>query len=97
MSLLIKNGIVYDPINNIEGEKMDIFVSGGKIASDAKDAKEIDVNGKLVLPGGVEGHTHIAGGKVNAGRIMRPEDGRRGTEPRGKITRAYSGYSVPNV
>jgi len=97
MSLLIKNGIVYDPINNIEGEKMDIFVSDGKIASDAKDAKEIDVNGKLVLPGGVEGHTHIAGGKVNAGRIMRPEDSRRGAEPRSKLTRAYSGCSVPNV
>ncbi len=97
MDLLIKNGIVYDPINKINGEKMDIFTSNGKIVSNAKDPKVIDADGKLVLPGGVEGHSHIAGGKVNAGRIMRPEDGRKGIEPKGKLTRACSGYSVPNV
>ena len=95
--LLIKNGIVYDPANKINGEKMDIFVKDGKIASDAKKPEVIDAGGRLVMPGGVEGHAHIAGGKVNSGRLMRPEDGRRGIETKGKITRSYSGCSVPNV
>ncbi|MDY6965020.1 MAG: formylmethanofuran dehydrogenase subunit A [Halobacteriota archaeon] len=95
--LLIKNGVVYDPANKIIGEKMDIFVKDGKIGSDAKKPEVIDAGGRLVMPGGVEGHSHIAGGKVNSGRLMRPEDGRRGIEPKGKITRSYSGCSVPNV
>ncbi|MHC1566225.1 MAG: formylmethanofuran dehydrogenase subunit A [Candidatus Syntropharchaeia archaeon] len=97
MALMIKNGFVYDPLNGIEGEKLDIFIEDGKIVSDAKNPEVIDAEGRLVMPGGVEMHSHIAGGKVNAGRIMRPEDGRKGLEPKGKITRACSGFSVPNT
>jgi len=95
--LHIKNGIVFDPKNNINGEKKDLFISNGKVVEEVKDAKVIDASNKLVLPGGVDAHSHIAGGKVNAGRIMRPEDGRRGVEPRTKTTRVCSGYTVPNV
>ena len=29
--LLIKNGFVYDPLNSINGEKMDIAVKDGRI------------------------------------------------------------------
>ena len=97
MELLITNGIVYDPLNNIGGEKMDILVKDGKIVSRVKNPKVIDAGGKLVMPGGVDMHTHIAGGKINVGRMLRPEDGRRGIEPRGKLTRACTGYSVPNT
>lgn len=97
MELLITNGIVYDPLNHISGEKMDILVKDGKIVSRVKNPKVVDANGKLVMPGGVDMHTHIAGGKINFGRMLRPEDGRRGIEPRGKLTRACTGYSVPNT
>ena len=31
MSLLIKNGLVYDPLNGIKGEVMDIAIKNGKI------------------------------------------------------------------
>lgn len=78
MQILIKNGIVYDPMNNVRGERMDIAIKGGKIVSDAeidlKEAKVIDAEGRLVMAGGVDMHSHIAGPKVNTGRIMRPED-----------------------
>ena len=77
MEYLIKNGFVYDPINNVKGEKMDIAIKDGKIVSPndlSKDAKIVDVSGMVVMPGGVDIHSHIAGPKVNAGRIMRPED-----------------------
>ncbi|MDI6889102.1 MAG: formylmethanofuran dehydrogenase subunit A [Methanocellales archaeon] len=97
MELLIKNGVVYDPINEIRGEKMDICVKEDKIVSKVKNPKVIDANGKLVMPGGVDIHSHIAGGKINAGRLLRPEDGRKGAEPRGKLTRVCTGYSVPNT
>lgn len=97
MELLITNGIVYDPLNQISGEKMDILVKDDKIVSAVKNPKVIDADGRLVMPGGVDMHTHIAGGKINVGRMLRPEDGRRGIEPRSKLTRVCTGYSVPNT
>ncbi len=97
MELLIKNGILYDPINQISGEKTEILVRDGKIVSWVKNPKVIDAGGRIVMPGGVDMHTHIAGGKINVGRMLRPEDSRRGVEPRGKLTRACTGYSVPNT
>lgn len=78
MEILIKNGYVYDPLNNINGEKMDIAIKNGKIVSpsgiDETEAKIINASGKVVMPGGVDLHTHIAGTKVNLGRLMTPEE-----------------------
>lgn len=98
MELLIKNGSVYDPINGVKGDRMDISIKDGKIVDKvSSEAAKIDAGGRLVMPGGVDAHSHIAGAKVNLGRLMRPEDSRAGIKPRTKITRAYSGYTVPNV
>ncbi|RLE62202.1 MAG: formylmethanofuran dehydrogenase subunit A [Thermoprotei archaeon] len=78
MELLIRNGFVYDPLNGVNGEVMDIGVKNGKIVDpsevDPLKAKVIDAKGKVVMPGGVDMHTHIAGAKVNAGRVMMPGD-----------------------
>lgn len=62
--LIIKNGIVFDPLNNIKDEKKDICIRDGKIVDDVKNPKILDVNGLLVFPGGVDGHSHIAGAKL---------------------------------
>ncbi|MCX9075084.1 MAG: amidohydrolase family protein, partial [Candidatus Methanoperedens sp.] len=79
MELLIKNGAVYDPINGIEGDKKDISIKDGKIVDKVSSkASVIDAGGRLVMPGGVDAHSHIAGAKVNVGRVMRPEDTRSG-------------------
>lgn len=76
--LWIKNGIVIDPKNGIDGEKMDIFVKDGKIVKESEvnkdECKVIDANNRLVVAGGVEMHAHIAGSKINVGRTMRPEE-----------------------
>lgn len=98
MELLIKNGAVFDPVNSVKGDRMDIAIKDGKIVDKVSgSAKVIDANGRLVMAGGVDAHSHIAGSKVNLGRLMRPEDSRSGLKPRTKITRACSGYTVPNV
>ena len=61
MEYILKNGIVFDPANNIDGEKKDILIKDGYIVSEvSKDAKIIDVTNKLVMPGGVDLHSHIA-------------------------------------
>ncbi|MBC8520966.1 MAG: formylmethanofuran dehydrogenase subunit A [Candidatus Syntrophoarchaeum sp.] len=95
--LLIKNGVVYDPINGVNGEKKDICIRDGKVVEEVKNPKVIDAGGRVVMPGGVDIHSHIAGGKVNSGRLFRPEDGRRGLEAKTKVCRMQSGYSVPNT
>jgi formylmethanofuran dehydrogenase subunit A len=93
--MIIRGGIIYDPANGIFGEEMDICVDGGRIVEDAT-GEEIDARDLLVMPGGVDAHSHIAGGKVNMGRIMRPDDSRLGAEPRTRVCRPSTGYTVPN-
>jgi len=97
--LLIKNGFVYDPLNKIDGEKMDIAVRDGKIVEKVggKRVKKIDASGMIVMPGGVDIHSHIAGAKVNMGRLLRPEDHYKDVEPKTAKTRSGVGYSIPST
>ncbi|MGD2200809.1 MAG: formylmethanofuran dehydrogenase subunit A [Candidatus Bathyarchaeota archaeon] len=97
-SLKIKGGFVYDPLNGVDGEKKDIFIERGKVVEDLKKPdKVIDATGKIVMPGGVDVHSHIAGSKINIGRLMRPEDHRKDPVPRTAVTRAGVGYSCPST
>jgi len=96
--LLILNGYVYDPLNGIEGERADISIRDGKVVeSVGTGAKIIDASGMIVMPGGVDIHSHIAGSKVNAGRILRPEDHEKDVERHTAITRAGTGHSIPST
>ena len=99
MELLIKNGFVYDPINGVNGEKMDIAVKDGKIVEKVNErrAKKLDASGMVVMPGGVDIHSHIAGGKVNSGRLLRPEDHFKDFERKTAVTRSGVGYSIPST
>lgn len=65
MKILIKNGHVIDPANNINGI-MDIFVDKGVISEigeglelDGLDMEVIDAAGKVVVPGLVDMHCHL--------------------------------------
>jgi len=99
---IIRNGSVFDPLNEINGDKKDIFIREGKVVSalgsaEQKDALIIDARGKTVMPGGVDSHSHVAGTKVNAGRLMRPEDHYKSVRAKTSITHSGSGYTVPSV
>jgi len=97
--IIVKGGYVYDPLNGVEGERMDVHLSGGKVVEEfpERGAKVIDAKGKTVMPGGVDVHSHIAGSKINIGRLMRPEDHRKDPVPRSKVTRGGVGYSCPST
>ncbi|MCJ7560566.1 formylmethanofuran dehydrogenase subunit A [Candidatus Bathyarchaeota archaeon] len=99
MELLIKNGFVYDPINGIDGEKMDIAIKNGKIVESVHEhkAKKIDASDLTVMPGGVDIHCHIAGAEVNTGRLLRPEDHFKDFERKTAITRSGVGHSIPST
>jgi len=97
--LIIKNGLVYDPINGIDGEKKEIHIKDGAIVDKVNgDAKIIDASGMIVFPGGVDPHSHIAGAKVNTGRAFRPDDKPPETNyKRTKLTRSGTGFAVPST
>jgi formylmethanofuran dehydrogenase subunit A len=95
----VKNGFVYDPLNGIDGEKMDIAVEDGKIVErvDEPRATVVDASGMIVMPGGVDIHTHIAGSEVNTGRLLRPEDHFKDFEIKTSVTRSGVGRSIPST
>ncbi len=99
MELLIRNGFVYDPLNGIDGEKMDIAVKNGKIVEkvNVKKAKTVVASGMIVMPGGVDIHCHIAGAEVNTGRLLRPEDHFKDFECKTSVTRSGVGRSIPST
>ena len=99
MDLLIKNGFVFDPLNGVNGERMDIAVKNGSIVRDVveRKARKINALGMIVMPGGVDIHTHIAGSEVNTGRLLRPEDHFRDFERKTSVTRAGVGRSIPST
>ncbi len=99
---IIRNGYVFDPLNGINGDVADIFIKDGKVVSgltstEQRDATIIDATGKTVMPGGVDSHSHVAGAKVNAGRLMRPEDHYKSVRKMTGVTHSGSGYTVPSV
>ncbi|MDH7564289.1 MAG: formylmethanofuran dehydrogenase subunit A [Candidatus Bathyarchaeota archaeon] len=95
----MSNGVVFDPLNGIDGEKVDIAVKDGKIVKSVSEhrAKKIDVAGMIVMPGGVDIHSHIAGSEVNTGRLLRPEDHFKDSECKTSVTRSGVGYSIPST
>lgn len=61
MAMLIKNGTIVSACDKFKG---DILISGEKVVAmgsglDSRAEKTIDATGKLVFPGGVDGHTHF--------------------------------------
>src|SRR5438093_2789070 len=77
--LRISGGKVYDPANGIDGLAKDVCVADGRIVADAGRApgeRTIDASGMIVLPGGVDVHTHVAGGALNFARGLVPENHR---------------------
>ena len=95
----MKNGFVYDPLHGIDGQKMDVAVKKGKIVEgvDERKATTIDASRMIVMPGGVDIHTHVAGAEVNSGRLLRPEDHFKDIERKTSITRSGVGRSIPST
>jgi formylmethanofuran dehydrogenase subunit A len=94
-------GRVYDPQNGRAGEVGDIWVRDGRVVSadevERERAEIVDVSGLVVMPGGVDIHSHVVGAKVNAGRRLRPEDHRGHERARHGALRSGSGHTVPTT
>lgn len=70
----IKGGAVWDPANRRRGEIGDVCIDGGRIVASLPAAAPVfDARGLVVLPGGVDLHSHIVGGAVRQARLLCPE------------------------
>src|SRR5918996_3965312 len=77
--LRISGGKVYDPANGVDGVVQDLCIADGRIVADSPRVdgdRSLDASGMLVFPGGVDVHTHVAGGALNFARGLVPENQR---------------------
>jgi len=77
----ITGGKVYDPANGVDGVVKDIFIADdGRVIAQPIDngggTRTIDATGMVIFPGGVDVHTHVAGGALNFARGLVPENQR---------------------
>jgi formylmethanofuran dehydrogenase subunit A len=96
--LRITGGKVYDPANGLDGVVKDICIADGRIVENVEGGRTIDAGGMIVFPGGVDVHTHVAGGAINFARAMTPEDHRRTMAfIRSQTTRSGIGGMAPTT
>src|ERR1700681_2183538 len=96
--LRITGGKVYDPAHNINGVVQDICIDNGRIVAEVDGGRTIDATGMIVFPGGVDIHTHVAGGALNSARAMTPENQRAaGKFMHTEHTRAGVGGPTPTT
>jgi formylmethanofuran dehydrogenase subunit A len=73
--LRITGGTVYDPANAVDGEIRDICIDGGRIVASLPDGTPaLDARGMIVMPGGVDIHSHLASSSCNHARRLLPEE-----------------------
>jgi formylmethanofuran dehydrogenase subunit A len=72
---VLASGTIHDPANGRDGVVDDLWIDGAKIVTRPADPRgftRVDATGLVVMPGGVDLHSHVAGPKVNAGRRITP-------------------------
>jgi formylmethanofuran dehydrogenase subunit A len=73
-TIRIRGGAVWDPSHGRRGEIGDVCVRDGRVvASLPRTAPVFDAKGLLVLPGGVDLHSHVAGPSLRVARLLCPE------------------------
>ncbi len=99
VAIRLTGGRVFDPLNGIDGEIRDLWIVGDRIVADpppGPPAEVYDVSGCVVMPGGIDMHSHIGGGKVTIARLLMAEEHRAHREARGRGRRAGTGEASPS-
>ena len=102
-TLRIVGGTVYDPVHALDGDVRDLCIADGRIVADVPpSAPRLDARGLVVMPGGVDIHSHVAGSSVNAARRLLPEE--HAADPAaapelvdGTLGRSGAGGTVPTT
>jgi formylmethanofuran dehydrogenase subunit A len=102
--LRITGGAVHDPGNGVDGEVRDICIEDGRIVQSLPEgAPTLDVRGMVVMPGGVDIHSHLASSSCNHARRLLPEEHAADPAPAPTLdestgpTRSGTGGTVPTT
>ena len=82
--LVLVGGTIHDPATGRDGVIDDIWIEGGSIVArptDPSSFRQIDCRGLVVMPGGVDLHSHVVGPKVGFGRRVAPHLARSPGKP----------------
>ena len=92
---------VYDPAHQIDGEVRDIYVRDGYIidapAPEDKITKTYNLNGKILMAGAIDMHTHIGGGKVSLARTLMSTEHHDHPHDGSDMLRSGSGIVTPST
>jgi len=102
--LRIVGGAVHDPANGVDGEARDVCIEDGRIVADLPSgAPTIDARGMVVMPGGVDIHSHFASSSCNHARRLIPDEHAADAAPAPTLAdgepppRSGTGGSVPST
>ena len=78
MKFKIINGKIVDPSQKLDHVVKTIYVNDGIVVNPKKEEikdyiKTYDAKNMVVMAGGIDIHSHIAGGNVNNARLLMPE------------------------
>jgi formylmethanofuran dehydrogenase subunit A len=100
MIVRLAGGRLVDPVQSGEEIVGDLWFKDGRVAAAPDGAADAtyDVAGCLVMAGAIDIHSHIAGGKVNLGRLLSATDHREHAHAApGPGFRAGSGLATPTT
>jgi formylmethanofuran dehydrogenase subunit A len=93
----IKGGRIVDPAN-ARDEIGDLWIRDDRIVppppGGASEAKIVDAEGLIVMAGGIDIHSHIAGANVNTARLLLPEQHRSRGRRRAAAPLSNAGWST---
>jgi len=73
--LRIVGGALHDPANGVDGELRDLCIEEGRVVASLPDgAPTLDARGMVVMPGGVDIHSHFASSSCNHARRLIPDE-----------------------
>jgi formylmethanofuran dehydrogenase subunit A len=91
----LAGGLIVDPATGRDRVPGDLYLRDGRIVADpgplAQADRVYDLSGRIVMAGGIDLHSHLAGGKVGLARTLMPE------EARGALTRGGGGRATPST
>jgi formylmethanofuran dehydrogenase subunit A len=93
-TLRIVGGTLYDPAHGIDGEVRDICIADGRVVADLPaGAPTLDARGMVVMPGGVDIHSHVASSSCNHARRLLPEQHAADPVPAPTLAGSHAGRS----
>lgn len=95
----LTGGRIVDPINKVAGEVRDLFIEDGRFVAAADKAPAVtrDLSGRVVMPAGIDMHSHIGGGKVNIARMLMADEHREQVFHENGACRCGSGIATPST